>query len=166
MKQTINSLAKSLRSSDLIVLALTLLVLLAVMIHRDNNGIATRSTTKDFDSVMTELQEALLKRGYSINKIQPVDKGLAKAGYTLDTYKVIFYQKTEDMAEIKSLHPEFTAFLPLTFTLVKNRDSVSIIGMPFNMLLKNAPSKSIRRLVKKWRKDSNAIVREIGRTPS
>ncbi len=165
IKHTRGCPGRVLRTSDMLMLALALLALLAAAIHHHRGRIATLNSAKDFDSVMTELQEALLKRGYSIRKIQPVDKGLAKAGYALDTYKVVFYQNAEDMKKIKSRHPEFIAFLPLSFTLVKNKNGVRVISMPFNLLLKNAPSKRIRRLVKKWRRDSDAIVREIGRSP-
>ena len=153
------------RALDLVILFL-ILVSMSIYLFHNRNSPATSYTVRDFDITMTEVQEGLLKRGYTIDKIQPIDKGLDKAGYKLENYRVIFYRNKIDSKRIHNSHPEFTTLLPLTLTIVKDKHGTKIISTPYKMLLKNAPADYIKRLVLKWKKDSREIVKEVISQPA
>ena len=138
-------------------LAATLGLMIYVFVNR--SSIPEYVTEKDYNHVMTSIQEGLLKRGYKIEKIQPIDQGLAKAGLKIQKYRVIFYHPKQSIELIQKKYPKFSALLPLSITIAKDKDKLKIIDMPYRILYENAKQKDLISQIKLWEKDSKEIIK-------
>jgi uncharacterized protein (DUF302 family) len=134
------------------------IAIIGVLVYKGGQSLEIYETGKDYSEVMTEIQEGLIKRGYEIEKIQPIDKGLAKSGYEIEKYRVIFFNPKSDIRWIRKNHPKFTVFFPLTITIAKQKGKIKIINTPFRLLLKNANNDELKRIIRKWEKESHEII--------
>jgi len=114
---------------------------------------------KDYSQVMTKLQEGLIAKGYEIEKIQPIDKGLEKAGLKIEKYRVIFFNPKNSLVNIQNKFPRFSTLLPLSITIAKQNDKLKIIGAPYQLLLKNTSNIELIAQIKQWQHDSEQIIK-------
>lgn len=76
-----------------------LLFSLSLVVYIDqNSGVPIYKSDKKYAEVMVAIQNGLINRGYKIEAIQPIDRGLKKAGYNIPTYRVVFYYPQHDLA--------------------------------------------------------------------
>jgi len=135
-------------------------LILIFLYFYQSKSIRNYATGKDYSVVMTHLQEGLIKRGYEIEKIQPIDQGLKKAGFEIEKYRVIYFNPKHSIESIQKKHPKFSALLPLSITLAVESDSLKITGAPFKLLLKSTNDKVLLSQIRKWKKDSEQIIKE------
>lgn len=122
-------------------------------------SISNYETKRDYLEVMVNVQEGLLARGYKIEKIQPIDRGLKKEGLNVAPYRVIFYYPTTEFSSIQTRYPKFSALLPLSIIIAQQDNKLKITGPPYGFILKHANDRQLYSLVKKWQKDSEQIIK-------
>ncbi len=125
-----------------------------------SDGVESRN---DFPDTMTKVQQELANKGYKVTRIQALDQGLGKAGYTIDRYRIIFFGNPLDFDIVQQRYPQFTVFLPLSITVYEDEDKIYLQGMPFNMLKKAARDREYLAMVSRWQSDVDKVIRKATR---
>jgi len=149
--------------TSLFSLAVILAIVAASLLYlfgSNPGGIREYSSSKDYSEIMTHLQLGLISHGYEIEKIQPIDKGLARAGKKIETYRIIFFNPRHTIGAIQRKYPGFSALLPLSITVAKHKNKIVIVSSPYKFLSRAARGKDIRALVKLWQQDSDSIIKQ------
>ncbi len=143
------------------IVALSLILgILYFSLLSDKGGIKEYQTNKDYADVMMNLQQGLIDKGYEIEKVQPIDNGLAKAGLNIKTYKVIFFNPRFTLEAIQNKYPGFSALLPLSITVAKEDGNIKIVSSPFKFLTNAAHGQDLRALIKLWEQHSDNIIQK------
>lgn len=114
-----------------------------------------------FPEAMMALQNAITTRGYKVTHVQNVDIGLTKIGYQTDDYKVVFYGKAEEIAQLTAKHPELIPYLPLTVAIFAERDNTILVTDRPGVLADFFPDPELKSVFLRWEKDLTAIVDEV-----
>lgn len=117
-----------------------------------------------FPEAMLALQNAITTRGYKVTRVQNVDQGLSKTGYQTDNYKVVFYGKPEDVAQITAKHPEVIPYLPLNVAIFAEQDSTILVASHPGVLANFFPDPALSAMFLRWENDLNEIVNEVHET--
>jgi uncharacterized protein (DUF302 family) len=112
----------------------------------------------DFPDTMTKVQQELTNKGYKVTRIQALDQGLEKAGYTIDRYRIIFFGNPLDFDIVQQRYPQFSVFLPLSITVYEKDDKTYLQAMPFSMLVKVAHDREYLAMVSRWRSDVDEVL--------
>lgn len=84
-----------------------------------------------FPEAMASLQAGIARRGYKVTRVQNVDIGLSHTGYRTDNYKVVFYGKPEEVAQLTAQHPELIPYLPLNLAIfAEGEDTLLVTSRP------------------------------------
>ncbi|VAW77819.1 hypothetical protein MNBD_GAMMA12-1084 [hydrothermal vent metagenome] len=141
-----------------ILISASLLIILAIILIPAKSDIQEYHSDKDYSDIMANIQQGLIDQGYEIEKVQAVNIGLAKAGFTIQPYKVIFFNPKHTLSAIHLKYPGFSALLPLSITVAKEDEQVRIVSSPFKFLINAAPKQDLRALVKIWKQHSHTII--------
>lgn len=137
-----------------------LLFSVSLVVYIDqNSGVPIYKSDKKYAEVMAAIQNGLINRGYKIEAIQPIDRGLKKAGYNIPTYRVVFYYPEHDLAWIQARHPHLSALLPLSIIVAKRNKQLLVTGPPYRFLIKHTDNPILLLMIKQWQSDSNQIIK-------
>ena len=114
-----------------------------------------------FPEAMLALQNAITMRGYKVSHVQNVDIGLSKIGYQTDNYKVVFYGKAEEIAQLTAKHPELIPYLPLNVAIFAERDNTILVTNRPGVLADFFPDTELKSVFMRWEKDLTDIVNEV-----
>lgn len=114
-----------------------------------------------FPEAMLALQSAISARGYKVTRVQNVDKGLSHTGYRTDNYKVVFYGKPEEVAQLAAKHPELIPYLPLNVGIFAERGNTILVTSRPSVLADFFPDPELRAVFMRWEKDLDEIVSEV-----
>ena len=114
-----------------------------------------------FPEAMLTLQNAIAARGYKVTRVQNVDKGLSSTGYRTDNYKVVFYGKPEEVAQLAANHPELIPYLPLNVGIFAERDNTILVTHRPGVLADFFPDPELKAVFMRWEKDLDEIVNEV-----
>lgn len=114
-----------------------------------------------FPEAMLALQNAITTRGYKVTRVQNVDQGLSKTGYQTDNYKVVFYGKPEEVAQIAAKHPELIPYLPLNMAIFAEQGGTILVTSHPGELANFFPNPELGAMFMRWEKDLNEIVNEV-----
>jgi uncharacterized protein (DUF302 family) len=114
-----------------------------------------------FPEAMMALQNAITTRGYKVTYVQNVDIGLTKIGYKTDNYKVVFYGKAEEVAQLTAKHPELIPYLPLNVAIFAERDNTILVTDRPGVLADFFPDPELKSVFMRWEKDLTEIVNEV-----
>lgn len=114
-----------------------------------------------FPEAMMALQNAITTRGYKVTHVQNVDIGLSKTGYQTDNYKVVFYGKAEEMAQLAAKHPELIPYLPLNVAIFAEKDNTILVTSRPGVLADFFPDPALKSVFIRWEKDLTEIVDEV-----
>ncbi|MDD5241306.1 MAG: DUF302 domain-containing protein [Sulfuricella sp.] len=117
-----------------------------------------------FPEAMLALQNAITTRGYKVTRVQNVDQGLSKTGYQTDNYKVVFYGKPEEVAQLAARHPELIPYLPLNVAIFAERNSTLLVTSRPGILAGFFPDPELSATFARWEHDLNEIVNEVQET--
>lgn len=112
----------------------------------------------DFPETMMRLQDELQSQGYRVLRVQSVDRGMEKAGYHLDKYRIIFFGKPEDLNRVLEDYPAFASFLPLSITVYEEGGQTKILNMPYKKIKQAAPTPDIALLVDTWQEETLTVI--------
>ena len=122
------------------------------------------SSENDFPDTMMRVQQELNEKGYKVTRIQALDQGLAKAGYEIDSYRIIFFGNSLDFDIVKERYPEMTVFLPLSVTVYEDDGHVYIQSMPFSMAEKANKDQEYLSMVTRWKEDVGQAIENAAET--
>lgn len=112
---------------------------------------------------MALLQEAIVSHGYTVSRVQHVDKGLRLRGYETGLYRVVFFGRPEQMAWVRLNYPALMAYLPLKITLFEGEDHVVASALQPATLSHFSDEEKIHQLLEIWQKDVTKIMSFYGR---
>lgn len=118
-------------------------------------------SSQPFPEAMLTLQSAISARDYKVTRVQNVDKGLSSTGYRTDNYKVVFYGKPEEVAQLAANHPELIPYLPLNVAIFAERDNTILVTSRPGVLADFFPDPELRAVFMRWEKDLDEIVSEV-----
>ncbi len=116
---------------------------------------------QSFPEAMSALQNAIIKRGYRISRIQRVDVGLTKAKYKTDKYRVVFFGKADEVKEIARRHPDFIPYLPLKMSIFAEGEQTLVVAMNPEKWTEFYASPWLAAYFKRWTRDYHLILREL-----
>jgi uncharacterized protein (DUF302 family) len=114
-----------------------------------------------FPEAMSTLQNALTARGYKISRVQNVDKGLSHTGYRTDNYKVVFYGKAEEVAELAAKHLELIPYLPLNVGIFSEGNNTLLVTNRPGVLADFFPDPELKAIFMRWEKDLTEVMNEV-----
>lgn len=115
------------------ILIIGLLMMQAFTAVADPQLFMLRST-QAFPEAMTLLQDAINKQGYTVTRVQHVDKGLTTMGFKTDLYRVVFFAKTDELHQLSEQHPELIPYLPLQIAIFAEADETILVASnPLNL---------------------------------
>lgn len=111
--------------------------------------------------VLNQLQTALADEGFTLMRIQNVDKGLAGHGFERPPYKIVFFGNRKQFERAREIDPRVTPYLPLKVTVYQGKKGnthlsvvdPAVVGRMFNPRLKD-----------QFREWSGALKRILDRT--
>ena len=112
---------------------------------------------QDFPEAMSFLQNSIRQRGYTISRVQHVDKGLKQRGYQSLKYKVVFFGKADEIDDIRLHYPQLLPYIPLSITITQQERFNIISGLRPKKLAAMFTSRLPMDFFERWEKDFNYI---------
>jgi len=144
------------------MMRLPVVVVLAVALStaaRADDAYLQSSCSLDFPEAMAHLQDSIHHAGYRVSRIQHVDKGLIDRGYETDKYKVVFFGKPDQLAQVVGSYPALIPFVPLNITIAREADSTSVSALAPRQYGALGLPADAAALIARWEQDVEAIVR-------
>lgn len=110
-----------------------------------------------FPEAIAALQEAIKARGYTVSHIQRVDVGLTTGGFKTAEYRVVFFSKPQEMAELPARAPELAAYLPLKISIFAEGDTSLLTTNNPQTLREFFPQAGLDAIFARWHRDVSAI---------
>ena len=121
-------------------------------------------SSQDFPEAMSTLQNAISKQGYKISKVQHVDEGLNKSGFSSDTYRVVFFGKADEVRTLSNKFPELIPYIPLNFAIFSEGRDTLVSTLSPSGLKPYYPNPEITVVFDRWEKDLRNILSVIRKT--
>ena len=112
-----------------------------------------------FPDTMSALQNAVVKQGYQLIRVQRVDVGLTKSGYKTAEYRIVFFGKKKEIRNLSKKHPTLIPFLPLKIVIYAEGDETILLATNPAKLRSFYPDKSLASYFTRWERDFRAIMR-------
>ncbi len=118
-----------------------------------------------FPEAMAVLQNAIIKQGYTISRVQRVDVGLTRAKYKTDKYRVVFFGKKKEMAKLTREFPDLIPYLPLKIAIFAEADQAILVAVnpdQLALMYKGVyKAGKLRKYFRKWKKDIRQILKTV-----
>ncbi|MGD8842095.1 MAG: DUF302 domain-containing protein [Gammaproteobacteria bacterium] len=114
-----------------------------------------------FPEAMAVLQLSIQESGYKVSRVQRVDIGLTKSGFTTDRYRIVFFGRLEDVREISDRYPELIPFLPLKIAIFAENDDTLLVSSSFEHLRPFYKSPRLRAKFDRWETDVRNILERV-----
>lgn len=106
---------------------------------------------KPFAAAMEDLLGAINKQqGYSVAGIRSVDRGLKESGYTSDKYRVVFFEKKDEIASLIKRYPEMLPYLPLKIVIYAEADETLLVTSDPAVFIDLYPDPRLRDVFRRW----------------
>lgn len=118
-------------------------------------------SSEAFPETMALLQSAIHKQGYELSRIQRVDVGLSKKGYTTDKYRIVFFGKGKQIQQLSARYPQLIPYLPLKIAIFAEEENTILISTNpsiYNDLF-NIPE--LKPVLEQWRRDITEILKSM-----
>ena len=115
-----------------------------------------------FPEAMVSLQEAIASHGYTVSRVQHVDKGLRQRGYETGLYRVVFFGQPQQMDMVRETHLELVPYLPLKISLYEEGERVTASALQPAKLAPFFDDDNIHQLLANWQKDLVKIMASYG----
>lgn len=119
------------------------------------------SCESPFPETMAYLQDLIKKQGYTVSRVQQIDKGLTQRGYKTDFYRAVFFGKAKDIQLVQEKYPAVIPFIPLSIIVIENGDRTDISTLYPKVLSKIYKTDEIKELVELWNDDIIEIFEEF-----
>lgn len=118
-------------------------------------------SSQAFEEAMSTLQGAISGAGYKVARVQRVDIGLEGHGYHSDKYRVVFYGKAEEIAQLSAKYPELIPYLPLNVAIFAEGDNTILTTNRPGVLEEFFPAPELKAVFARWEKDLIRILDEV-----
>ena len=118
-------------------------------------------SAKPYDVAMESLQTAIKKQGFAVTGIRQVDEGLAKRGYKSDKYRIVFFEKTDEVAELKKRYPEMSPYLPLKIVIFAEAGETLLVTSDPAVYIDLFPDPRLQDLFRRWHEEVVGIMKEV-----
>ncbi len=85
-------------------------------------------TSLSFPEAMLKLQDSIRNHGYTVSRVQRVDIGLTKSGYTTDKYRVVFFGKADLVRRLSDEYPQLIPYLPFKIAIFAEGEETLIVA--------------------------------------
>lgn len=109
--------------------------------------------SQSFPEAMLGLQASIAKQGYTVSRVQRIDIGLTNSGFKTDKYRVVFFGKADEVAELTEKYPELIPYLPWKVVIFAEQDETLMVAHDPEGFASFFPDKELVRTFKVWRKD-------------
>jgi len=147
----------------ILLIGLAFLSTLLVTPAKSEQMLVVRSS-QEFEEAMSTLQAAIKNQGYQLTKVQRVDVGLQAKGYKTDKYRVVFYGKTTEMAQLAEKHPELIPYLPLNIAIFSEDNNTILTTVAPSILKTYFPDPELAPVFDHWENDLVKILDEVRET--
>lgn len=87
-------------------------------------------TSLEYPEAMAMLQEAIGKHGYTVARIQQVDKGLESGGFASPRqYRVVHFGRKEQLVQALKHFPQLLAYLPLRIAVMEEAGGTRLTAL-------------------------------------
>lgn len=114
-------------------------------------------SSQAFPEAMSTLQQTITKQGYSVSRIQHVDKGLTSSGFKTDTYRIVFFARVAELHQLSEQHPELIPYLPLQIAIFAEADETVLVAANPLLLAELYPATDLQPAFKRWHDDLASI---------
>jgi uncharacterized protein (DUF302 family) len=95
--------------------------LMAASLSVQAAGMHDVRTPLDYPEAMAMLQEAIARRGYTVARIQQVDKGLESGGFASKRqFRVVHFGRKDQLTLAMTRYPQLLAYLPLRIAIMED----------------------------------------------
>lgn len=140
------------------ILWVTVLVVIQKPVYAQDNLIVVKKSIQDYSSAMSSVRMGLEENGFKLQFVQRVDVGLAKAGYHLDKYRIVFFMPKKGMTNLLSKNTYLADMFPLKVTVYQDKGKVYIFAAKNSYLLDASTPKNIRARFKRWDKRIDGMI--------
>lgn len=144
-----------------VVLAVGFLLLVLNPAYAADPFLIVKKSVQDYANTMADVETSLEQNGFTVKFVQRVDVGLAKAGYHLDKYRIIFFMPDHGVASILSKRTDLADMFPLKVTVYREKGKVYVFGAQTASLLDASVPRDVRARFQSWDKQINGIVRNV-----
>jgi len=120
-------------------------------------------SSASFPETMLKLQETIKNMGYKVSRVQRVDIGLTSSGYKTDKYRVVFYGKADEVAEISQKYPFMIPYLPLQIAIFAEGEE-TLLTSPNPLLFDEKSAPELKPVLQQWETDLAKIMAEMRST--
>ncbi len=85
-------------------------------------------TSLSFPEAMLKLQDSIRNHGYTVSRVQRVDIGLTKSGYTTDKYRVVFFSRADLVRRLSDEYPQLIPYLPFKIAIFAEGEETLIVA--------------------------------------
>lgn len=114
-----------------------------------------------FPEAMITLQNSIRDHGYTLSRIQRVDIGLTKSGYTTDKYRIVFFGKPEEVERWTSMHPELIPYMPFKMAIFAEQQETLVVAANPTLLGEFFSDDDVRLQFERWSNDFKSILADI-----
>lgn len=139
---------------------LTFALALLVSLNSYATDLYMSRSPASFPETMLKLQSVIKSHGYTVSRVQRVDIGLTSSGYKTDKYRVVFYGKADEVAEISKKYPFMIPYLPMQIAIFAEGEETLLIA-PSPLLLDEASAPKLKPVLERWEKDLSSIMTEM-----
>ncbi|MDH5517771.1 MAG: DUF302 domain-containing protein [Gammaproteobacteria bacterium] len=112
---------------------------------------------QSFPETMVNLQSAIKQAGYTISRVQRVDIGLTKSGFSTDKYRVVFFGKADELNTLTAKYPDIVPFLPLKISIfAENNETILVTNSP--LIMKDYFKEIPQSYFSRWESDVHKIL--------
>jgi len=107
---------------------LILVISLSISSQSQADNLLMARTSLNFPEAMLKLQDSIRNHGYTVSRVQRVDIGLTKSGYTTDKYRVVFFGKADLVRRLSDEYPQLIPYLPFKIAIFAEGEETLIVA--------------------------------------
>ena len=116
---------------------------------------------RPFPETLQDLLGAIRKQGFSVPRIQQVDSGLTASGYKTDKYRIVFFEKKGEIADLTKRYPEMLPYLPLKIVIYAEAEETLLVTSDPAVFIDLYPDPRLRDMFRQWHKDVVSIMKDV-----
>lgn len=144
-----------------VLLVCLILIISASSVQASEQDVIMLRSSLTFPDAMSVLQNAIIDHKYTLSRVQRIDVGLEKAGYTTDRYRIVFFGKHEQIRQLTDKYPEMAAYLPLKVALFSEENNTLLVAMNPLMFSEVVSDPELKPMFEQWLKDVKSIMRVV-----
>ena len=117
-------------------------------------------TQMSFPEAMLKLQGSIRDHGYTVSRVQRVDIGLSKSGYSTDKYRIVFFGKAKMIRRLSNEYPQLIPYLPFKIAIFAEAEETLIVAANPHQLI-DGDYPELKSMMKKIENDMQDIFRSM-----